>query len=93
MVTNISFSGKHPKGLVGTQIAQVAPMNKGEIVWTVNAVDLPVIGHAVLTGQYVPEYKVAVTGSRAMNTGYATMLQGVSLTSFADANIILKILA
>ena len=86
-VTSISFSGKHPKGLVGTQIAQTAPINKGDVVWTVNAIDLPVIGHAVLTGQYKPQYKVAITGSRAMNTGYATMLQGVSLAAFNDANI------
>lgn len=85
--THISFSGKHPKGLVGTQIAKAAPINKGEVVWTVNAVDLPIIGRAFLSGEYAPEYKVAVTGSKAMNTGYATMLQGVSLNGFISANI------
>ena len=86
-VVNATFSGKHPKGMVGTQIAQIAPINKGDLVWTVNAIDLPVIGRAVLSGQYVPEYKVAVTGSKAINTGYATMLQGVSLAAFNSANI------
>ena len=85
--THISFSGKHPKGLVGTQIAKVAPINKGEVVWTLNAIDLPIIGRAFLTGEYAPEYKVAVTGSKAMNTGYATMLQGVNLHEFISANI------
>ncbi len=85
--THISFSGKHPKGLVGTQIAKVAPINKGEVVWTLNAIDLPIIGRAFLTGEYAPEYKVAVTGSKAMNTGYATMLQGVNLNEFISANI------
>jgi len=85
--THISFSGKHPKGMVGTQIAKAAPINKGEVVWTVNAVDLPIIGRAFLAGEYAPEYKVAVTGSKAMNTGYATMLQGVSLNGFISANI------
>jgi len=34
--------------MVGTQIAHISPINKGDIVWTVNAVDLPVIGRAVL---------------------------------------------
>lgn len=86
-VVNATFSGKHPKGLVGTQIAQIAPINKGDLVWTVNAIDLPVIGRAVLSGQYAPEYKVAVTGSKAINTGYATMLQGVNLAAFNSANI------
>ena len=85
--THTSFSGKHPKGLVGTQIAKVAPINKGEVVWTLNAIDLPIIGRAFLTGEYAPEYKVAVTGSNAMNTGYATMLQGVNLNEFTSANI------
>lgn len=85
--TSVSFAGKHPKGLVGTQIAKIAPINKGEVVWTVNAVDLPVIGEAVLSGNYIPEYKVAVTGSRTTNAGYATMLQGVDLTQFLSSNV------
>lgn len=86
-VVNVTFTGKHPKGMVGTQIAQISPINKGDIVWTVNAVDLPVIGRAVLKGEYAPEYKVAVTGSMVKNTGYATMIQGVSLSSFNASNM------
>ena len=31
--------------------------------------------------------KVAVTGSKATNSGYATMLQGVNLAAFNSANI------
>ncbi|MDA9199395.1 NADH:ubiquinone reductase (Na(+)-transporting) subunit A, partial [Schleiferiaceae bacterium] len=76
--THITFSGKHPKGLVGTQIAQTAPLNKGEIVWTVNAIDLPTIGAAFESGEYRPEYRIALAGSKTMNAGYATALQGVS---------------
>ena len=86
-VVHTKFSGKHPKGMVGTQIAKTAPINKGDTVWTVNAIDLPIIGRAFLSGEYAPEYKVAVAGSKAMNTGYATMRQGVSLASFVSANI------
>ena len=86
-VVNVTFLGKHPKGMVGTQIAHVSPINKGDIVWTVNAVDLPIIGHAVLKGEYSPEYKVAVTGSKVINAGYVNMLQGASLTAFNAANI------
>lgn len=83
----IDLSGKHPKGLVGTQIAAVAPINKGDIVWTVNAVDVAIIGEAFTSGQYKPEYKVAVTGACANNKGYATMLQGVNLEAFGAANL------
>ena len=30
------FAGKHPAGNVGVQIHHIDPVNKGEIVWTVN---------------------------------------------------------
>lgn len=83
----IKFSGRHPKGLVGTQIAKVAPINKGEVVWTVNAIDLPNIGRAFLSGEYAPEYKVAITGSKSINTGYMTMIQGVNLKDFTSKHI------
>lgn len=86
-VESIQFLGKHPKGMVGTQIAQIAPINKGDVVWTVNAVDLPVLGRAVLSGEYAPEYKVAVCGSKALNKGYSVMTQGMSLAAFNSANI------
>jgi len=86
-VENVQFLGKHPKGLVGTQIAQIAPINKGDVVWTVNAVDLPVIGRAVLSGEYAPEYKVAICGSKAINKGYSVMTQGMNLAAFNSANL------
>ncbi len=34
------FDGPHPAGNVGIQIANVSPIKKGEIVWTVDAVNL-----------------------------------------------------
>jgi Na+-transporting NADH:ubiquinone oxidoreductase subunit A len=37
-------SGPHPAGNVGTQINKITPVNKGEVVWTVNAQDVAVIG-------------------------------------------------
>ena len=86
-VQHVQFSGKHPKGLVGTQIAQVKPINKGEIVWTVNAVDLPIIGKAFASGHYQPDYLVPVAGSKVTKGGYLQMRQGVSLASVAQNHI------
>ncbi|CAI8337476.1 MAG: Na(+)-translocating NADH-quinone reductase subunit A [Cryomorphaceae bacterium] len=85
--TALTFSGKHPKGLVGSQIAQVAPINKGDIVWTVNAIDLPVIGRAFLKGEYAPQYKVVVAGSKITKPGYATITQGANLASFIGSHV------
>jgi len=45
-------SGPHPSGNVGTQIAKIDPINKGEVVWTVNPIDLVVIGELFLTGRF-----------------------------------------
>ena len=36
-----TFAGKHPAGNVGIQIHHIDPVNKGDVVWTVNIQDLP----------------------------------------------------
>ena len=55
--------GPHPSGNVGTLINKVDPINKGEMVWTVNAQDLVIIGELLLTGRFNAERIVALTGS------------------------------
>ena len=44
-------SGPHPSGNVGTQIAKIDPINKGEVVWVITPQDLVVIGELFLTGK------------------------------------------
>ena len=39
-----TFAGQHPAGNVGIQIHHIAPVNKGDVVWTVNIPDLAIIG-------------------------------------------------
>ena len=46
-----NVSGPHPAGNVSTQIAQISPINKGEVVWVVTPQDLVVIGELFLTGK------------------------------------------
>ncbi len=60
-----SFSGPHPAGNVGVQIHEVAPMNKGEVVWTVGMQDVANIGEGLMGGSYVCKRTVALTGSRS----------------------------
>ena len=48
-------SGPHPSGNVGTHINKIDPVNKGEVVWTVNAQDLVIIGELLLTGKFNAE--------------------------------------
>jgi len=56
-------SGPHPAGNVGVQIAQIDPVNKGEVVWTLAAQDLVIIGELLRTGKFNAERVVAVSGS------------------------------
>ncbi|NNK82204.1 MAG: Na(+)-translocating NADH-quinone reductase subunit A [Flavobacteriaceae bacterium] len=63
-------SGPHPSGNVGTQINKIDPLNKGEIVWTLNAQDLVIIGELLLTGKFNAERIVAMAGSSISNPRY-----------------------
>lgn len=62
------FDGKHPASLVGTQIAAIDPLNKGEVVWTVNVQDVVAMGNLFLKGQYMAEKLFAVAGISAITT-------------------------
>ncbi len=57
------FSGKHPAGNLSVHIHHIAPINIGDIVWYVNAVDIPLIGKLFLNGTFPTERIVAVSGS------------------------------
>ena len=71
------FEGPHPAGLVGTQIAHIAPINKGETVWTINAQDVATIGHLLHTGEYRPARVVAVCGPCVENPQYYRIIDGM----------------
>lgn len=67
-----NVSGPHPAGNVGVQIGQIDPVNKGEVVWTVSAQDLVVIGELLRTGKFNAERVVAVAGSSLNAPQYYT---------------------
>jgi Na+-transporting NADH:ubiquinone oxidoreductase subunit A len=68
--TIYSVSGPHPSGNVGTLINKVNPVNKGEVVWTVNAQDLVIIGELLLTGKFNAERTIALAGSSVKKPRY-----------------------
>lgn len=63
-------SGPHPSGNISTQIAQIDPINKGEIVWTVTPQDLVIIGELLLTGKFNAERIVALAGASVKEPKY-----------------------
>lgn len=82
-----SFSGKHPVGNVGVQIHHIAPINKGEIVWTVNLQDVAVIGRLVNEGKVDMTRVIAVAGSEIEKPHYLRVIAGAKMTSILDKQI------
>lgn len=78
------FDGPHPAGLVGTQIAAIDPINKGDVVWTINPQDIAVIGHLALTGEYRPERVIAVAGPQVKNPQYYRVFAGACIEQIID---------
>ena len=68
--------GPHPAGNVGTQIARLCPIDKGDRVWTMNVQDVAVLGRLVRTGEYCPERVVAVAGPAARHPQYYRVVAG-----------------
>lgn len=82
-----TISGPHPMGNVGVQIHQISPINKGEVMWVVNAQDVAIIGTAVLHGKYDATRIVPITGAKAINKKYFRTLIGSSLSTLTNGNI------
>ena len=77
------FKGKHPAGNVGIQIANISPILKGDIVWTLPLFALAAIGKAFSKGVYDVRRIVAVAGPAAIEPAYVEMLPGTPLSSLA----------
>lgn len=75
-----AFSGPHPAGLVGIQIHHIAPINKGDIYWTINPQHLSLIGKLFLTGKLDPTLVVAVAGSKIIKPRYVKTIMGTCLS-------------
>lgn len=86
-VKSTSFSGPHPAGNVGVQIHHVAPIGKGEVVWTIKPQDVAIIGTLFTEGRFDTERTVAVTGSELKTTGYFKTRIGASVSSVISGNL------
>ncbi|SHM97691.1 Na(+)-translocating NADH-quinone reductase subunit A [Polaribacter sp. KT 15] len=80
-------SGPHPSGNVGTQIAKIDPINKGEVVWVITPQDLAIIGELFLTGKLNLTRTVALTGSKFSKPQYVTAIAGASIEDLVANNL------
>ena len=86
-VESNSFEGKHPAGNVGVQIHHLAPVNKGEIVWTINPFGLIQAGKLFLEGRFDASKVVALTGSEVKQPQYYQTYQGANIAKFLNNNL------
>ncbi len=82
------ISGPHPSGNLGTQIAHIDPINKGEVVWTMNLQDVAVLGELVTTGVYNPEKIIAVAGPDIKNPHYYRVKAGACLAEITKTQLL-----
>ena len=76
------FDGPCPAGNVGVQVNHIDPVNKGEVVWTVDPASVIFFGRLFLTGKVDLRKRVAVAGSEIKTPGYAEVLVGTPLSAF-----------
>lgn len=83
----VRFAGPHPAGNAGVQAANIAPVNKGETVWTLDIVTLARIGAVVLNGKADWTATVAVTGSEIAEPHLVATRVGACISEIAGAAI------
>ncbi len=86
-VTITAFDGPHPAGNVGVQINHVAPIAKGETVWTIQPEAVIFIGRLLNTGRVDMTRKVALTGSEVKKPAYCKLQVGALLTGVFKGNV------
>jgi Na+-transporting NADH:ubiquinone oxidoreductase subunit A len=75
------FDGPCPAGNVGVQVNHLDPVNKGEVVWTVEPTAVLFIGRLFNTGKVDLRRTVALCGSEVKAPAYVDMLVGEELST------------
>ena len=81
------FEGPHPAGNAGTQIAAIKPVNKGEVVWTLDAATAARIGRLVATGEIDYTVLTAVCGPDVKDPHMVRTHIGATVKTLLDGNL------
>lgn len=83
----VAFTPLHPAGNAGVQAANIAPVNKGEVIWTLDVATLARIGALMLSGSYSPAVNVAVTGGEVIKPQVVKTLPGAPVEELTRGNV------
>lgn len=81
------FDGPCPAGNVGVQVNHVSPVNKGEVVWTVDPTAVIFFGRLFNAGRVDLRRIVAVAGSEIKTPAYVEALVGAPLKDILAGNV------
>lgn len=81
------FDGPNPAGNVGVQINHVAPVNKGDVVWTLGAEMVCVLGELIQTGELHLTRRIAVAGSKVKEPQYVETPIGTPLSHILSGQL------
>lgn len=84
----VEVEGPHPAANVGVQINHIRPVNKGEVVWTVNPADVIVMGRLFNKGIADFSRLVVITGSETTERGYIRTISGCTISSLVSGKIL-----
>ena len=81
------FDGPCPAGNVGVQVNHLSPVNKGEVVWTVDPSAVIFFGRLFNTGKVDLRRTVAIVGSEVKHPAYADVLIGEPVATLVNDNV------
>ncbi len=83
----VMFKGPHPCGNAGVQAANIAPVNKGETIWTLDIVTVSRIGHLILTGELDTLTIASVAGPEVERPKLVQTLIGAEIAPLVKGDI------
>ncbi len=86
-VETVAFKGGFPSCNAGVQAHHIAPVNKGETIWTLNALDVVFIGRLLNTGHVDLMRTVAVTGSEIGQPAYVRAYPGTPMADLLSGKL------
>ena len=81
------FEGPHPAGNISVQINHIEPLNKGEVVYTVCALDVLLIGKFFNKGIVDLTRLVALTGPEVRTPKYYRCKPGIPIKALLEGNV------
>ncbi len=84
---DVAVSGPHPAGNVGVQIANIAPVNKGETVWTMDWDVLLRVGRLLTDGTVDPSVDVVIAGPEVTAPAVISTVAGAAVAPLLEGRL------